>query len=282
MCRSFKLQLWDIFTARETSVGGDAMSAPPSCMLPIISSQFCGLLAIFSLLTRKKATPKQDWHGPRWTDNHQVCIFMAKFARCYRSFLQGNAARIGFCSTEFFGSAALLYLGCIGCMPQTSSNHTMMRHDGPFQPCIFNDSEAIVAFGLYEQMDKWGYLLVCGGLAAPLLLQPALLPSLTKESSLPLLQRFCTKANVWIAIFSFLGAAAKRKHGCRVLRSYIMTLLDLLVSSELSGTQVRFALLIDRSFQSTGGSMMFKGMTTGNRMKRPWWELQMDQIVEGP
>jgi hypothetical protein len=138
------------------------------------------------------------------------------------------------------------------------------------QPCIFNDSEAIVAFGLYEQMDKWGYLLVCGGLAAPLLLQPALLPSLTKESSLPLLQRFCTKANVWIAIFSFLGAAAKRKHGCRVLRSYIMTLLDLLVSSELSETQVRFALLIDRSFQSTGGSMMFKGMTIGNRMKRPW------------
>lgn len=120
-----------------------------------------------------------------------------------------------------------------------------------------------MAFGLYEQMDKWGYLLVCGGLAAPLLLQPALLPSLTKEASLPLLQRFCTKANVWIAIFSFLGAAAKRKHGCRVLRSYIMTLLDLLVSSELSGTQVRFALLIDRSFQSTGGSMMFKGMTTG-------------------
>ena len=89
-------------------------------------------------------------------------------------------------------------------------------------------SEAIVAFGLYEQMDKWGYLLVCGGLAAPLLLQPALLPSLTNESSLPLLQRFCTKANVWIALFSFLGAAAKRqmhKHGCRVLSSYCMSLL---------------------------------------------------------
>ncbi len=40
----------------------------------------------------------------------------------------------------------------------------------------------------------------------PLLLQPLVLPSLTKEASVPLMQRFCTKANVWIAIFSFLGA----------------------------------------------------------------------------
>lgn len=79
------------------------------------------------------ADPKEGYTktGLTWTDNHQVCIFMAKFARCYRSFLQRNAARIGFCSTEFFGSAALLYLGC---MPQTSSNHTMMRHDGPCNP----------------------------------------------------------------------------------------------------------------------------------------------------
>lgn len=123
------------------------MSAPPSCMLPIISSQFCGLLAIFSLLTRKKATSKQE---------------LSARERCENWFL-------------LYG---VFWISCF---------------------------TAIVAFGLYEQMDKWGYLLVCGGLAAPLLLQPALLPSLTKESSLPLLQRFCTKANVWIAIFSFLG-----------------------------------------------------------------------------
>lgn len=66
--------------------------------------------------------------------------------------------------------------------------------------------EVIVGFGLYEWMDKWAYLIVCGGLAMPLLLQPLVLPSLTKEASVPLMQRFCTKANVWIAIFSFLGA----------------------------------------------------------------------------
>lgn len=54
-------------------------------------------------------------------------------------------------------------------------------------------------------MDQWGYLAVCGGLAAPLLLQPLLLPSLTGEASQPLLQRCSTKANLWIAVFSFLG-----------------------------------------------------------------------------
>lgn len=70
--------------------------------------------------------------------------------------------------------------------------------------------EVILVFSLYEWMDKWEYLLVCGGLAAPLLLQPVLMPSLTKEASVPLLQRFCTKANVWIALFSFLGAPSSK------------------------------------------------------------------------
>ncbi|CAK9083956.1 Cycloeucalenol cycloisomerase (Cycloeucalenol--obtusifoliol isomerase) (Cyclopropyl sterol isomerase) [Durusdinium trenchii] len=63
----------------------------------------------------------------------------------------------------------------------------------------------IVGFRIYESMDKWAYLGVCGGLAAPLLLQPLLLPALTKEASVPLAQRFCTKANLWIAVYSFLG-----------------------------------------------------------------------------
>jgi len=54
-------------------------------------------------------------------------------------------------------------------------------------------------------MNKWHYLLVTGGLAAPLCLQPLFFPSLTGEKDLPLLERHCTKANVWIAIYSFLG-----------------------------------------------------------------------------
>eukprot|EP00439_Symbiodinium_sp_Y106_P036174 s6242_g4.t1 len=63
----------------------------------------------------------------------------------------------------------------------------------------------IIACGIYEHMNKWHYLLVTGGLAAPLCLQPLFFPSLTGEKDLPLLERHCTKANVWIAIYSFLG-----------------------------------------------------------------------------
>ncbi|CAE7198916.1 CPI1 [Symbiodinium natans] len=63
----------------------------------------------------------------------------------------------------------------------------------------------IIACGLYEHMGKWHYLLVTGGLAAPLALQPLFFPSLTGEKDLPLMERHCTKANVWIAIYSFLG-----------------------------------------------------------------------------
>ncbi|CAE7311292.1 CPI1 [Symbiodinium necroappetens] len=65
----------------------------------------------------------------------------------------------------------------------------------------------IIACGIYENMNKWHYLLVTGGLAAPLCLQPFFLPSLTGEKDLPLLERHCTKANVWIAIYSFLGTS---------------------------------------------------------------------------
>ena len=39
--------------------------------------------------------------------------------------------------------------------------------------------KVIIACGLYEHMGKWHYLLVTGGLAAPLALQPLFFPSLT-------------------------------------------------------------------------------------------------------
>lgn len=49
-------------------------------------------------------------------------------------------------------------------------------------------------------------MIVCGGLAAPLLLQPALAPQLTApDDALPLLARHATRANAWVAIFSFIG-----------------------------------------------------------------------------
>lgn len=63
----------------------------------------------------------------------------------------------------------------------------------------------IIASQVYLQFTELGYMVVCGGLAMPLLLQPILMPSITCDQGKPLLQRFSFKANVWIFIFGFIG-----------------------------------------------------------------------------
>ena len=69
----------------------------------------------------------------------------------------------------------------------------------------------IVCFGLIVGMkwflwfDKIHYIIVCVGLSLPLLLQPILAPGLTSDSDVTLWSRYSFKANVWIAIFSFIG-----------------------------------------------------------------------------
>lgn len=47
-------------------------------------------------------------------------------------------------------------------------------------------------------------MFLCVGLALPFLLQPVLYP-FSAEKCLPLCCRYSVKANVWIAIFSFIG-----------------------------------------------------------------------------
>uniref|UniRef100_A0A7S0DTR5 Cycloeucalenol cycloisomerase n=1 Tax=Amorphochlora amoebiformis TaxID=1561963 RepID=A0A7S0DTR5_9EUKA len=63
----------------------------------------------------------------------------------------------------------------------------------------------IIGGELYESFDREHYMIVCGGLATPLLLQPILLPSITGESDVPLFERYSLKANLWIFIFGFIG-----------------------------------------------------------------------------
>lgn len=66
----------------------------------------------------------------------------------------------------------------------------------------------IVAFGWYEDFDKWSYMKVCVGLSLPFLLQPLLLPSAAGSSpdcQRPLTERYSFKANLWLAIYSFIG-----------------------------------------------------------------------------
>lgn len=62
----------------------------------------------------------------------------------------------------------------------------------------------VVATGVYEYFNENSYMQLCTGLAAPFLLQPVLFP-MKSERHLPLIERYSFKANVWIAIFSFIG-----------------------------------------------------------------------------
>lgn len=67
----------------------------------------------------------------------------------------------------------------------------------------------IVALRLYEDFTAMSYLYVCGGLALPFLLQPVLFPSAGSSNSpdvqRPLMQRYSFKANLWLAVYSFIG-----------------------------------------------------------------------------
>jgi cycloeucalenol cycloisomerase len=63
---------------------------------------------------------------------------------------------------------------------------------------------AVVATGAYEHFTENSYMQLCTALASPFLLQPILFP-MKSEKHLPLFERYSFKANVWIAIFSFIG-----------------------------------------------------------------------------
>ena len=62
----------------------------------------------------------------------------------------------------------------------------------------------VIVWQVYEKFTAQSYLMLCVPLSLPFLLQPILFP-LKSEKCLPLSLRYSFKANVWIAIFSFIG-----------------------------------------------------------------------------
>lgn len=62
----------------------------------------------------------------------------------------------------------------------------------------------VVVTQAYERFTENDYMALCVSLSLPFLLQPLLYPS-PAERALPLFERYSFKANVWIAIFSFIG-----------------------------------------------------------------------------
>ncbi|KAK9909776.1 hypothetical protein WJX75_007309 [Coccomyxa subellipsoidea] len=62
----------------------------------------------------------------------------------------------------------------------------------------------LVPFQLYEKLDEVGYMAICLAAALPCVILPPLLTG-NLEKGKPLAQQYWVKANVWIAIFSFIG-----------------------------------------------------------------------------
>ncbi len=62
----------------------------------------------------------------------------------------------------------------------------------------------VIVFKLWKQFGAMHYMILCVSLSLPFLLQPILYP-LPSEIKLPLFERYSFKANLWIAIFSFIG-----------------------------------------------------------------------------
>ena len=66
----------------------------------------------------------------------------------------------------------------------------------------------IVGFQLYESFTATTYNVVCIGLSLPFLLQPLLIPDAlfhSPDAKRPFLRRYSTKANLWLAVYSFIG-----------------------------------------------------------------------------
>ena len=62
----------------------------------------------------------------------------------------------------------------------------------------------LVPFRIYDRLGTWGYLSLGVAAALPCALLPPLLQP-AAEAAKPLAQRYWVKANLWIAIFSFIG-----------------------------------------------------------------------------
>eukprot|EP00606_Chrysophyceae_sp_TOSAG23-5_P000939 GSChrysophyteH2.ASY1.ANO1.1262.1 assembled CDS len=77
----------------------------------------------------------------------------------------------------------------------------------------------VVATKFYETMTADNYMQLCVGLALPYLLQPIVYP-LPAEKNLPLHMRYSFKANVWVAIFSFIGNYWYTHYFYGVLQAY--------------------------------------------------------------
>jgi cycloeucalenol cycloisomerase len=100
---------------------------------------------------------------------------------------------------------ASLYLASVQTEPSKRAYELFVAAYTPLWIGVF---AVVVASHMYERFTAWNYLQLCGGLSLPFLLQPILLPTAgfgSPDAKRPLFQRYAFKANVWLAIYSFIG-----------------------------------------------------------------------------
>lgn len=73
-----------------------------------------------------------------------------------------------------------------------------------YSMCWIGSVVVVIATRAYETFDRWGYLAYCGACAAPALAWPLAFPSACDVGT-RWRDRYVVKANVWIAVFSFIG-----------------------------------------------------------------------------
>jgi len=77
----------------------------------------------------------------------------------------------------------------------------------------------VIALQSFEQWDEWGYLAFCMCCAVPSMLIPTFLFPSTADKTNPWQSRYVTKANLWQAIFSFVGNYWYTHYFYRVLKA---------------------------------------------------------------
>lgn len=82
------------------------------------------------------------------------------------------------------------------------------RFAAAYTPIWISAFGVVVVTQAYECFTAWSYIQLCGGLASPFLLQPIVFPSAgsnSPDSRRPWYRRYAFKANLWLAIYSFIG-----------------------------------------------------------------------------
>jgi cycloeucalenol cycloisomerase len=96
----------------------------------------------------------------------------------------------------------------LACRRQEPSKRAYESWVALYTPIWILAFAAIVGFKMYETFSAASYMIVCVGLALPFLLQPILFPSAgfdSPDQHRPLRQRYSFKANIWLAVYSFIG-----------------------------------------------------------------------------